>query len=332
MKNRSGFTLVELLVVIAIIGILVALLLPAVQAAREAARRIQCLNHLRQFGLALHSYHGVRGEFPSSPSAKPSASGLDFRESNHLLLMPYFEQQSLANLYDTSNTWQNQTPEVARSVVSLFLCPSSSADATHAYPLLGAGGLDFPSGDTYGVNHYAYSKGATDAWCLSGEVGDLERGIFELNRSVSMKNITDGSSHTIAMGEADTAFPVCHGARCTTPIEGLQASQAWLIGEPGNDVLIGFGFVVASAYGSTIESMNKMPVTDTAVHLPSLTDCRSSDEGGLHSTSNFRSVHPGGCHFLFADGSATLLSDSIDMKSYQALSTIQGSEAVSGRD
>ena len=329
---RPAMTLVELLVVIAIIGVLVALLLPAVQAAREAARRTQCSNHLKQFAVALQNFHTARRRFPSI-AATPTPTGLAFTAAGHVSLLPYFEESSLNELYDQSKPWNQQYAEVARTVVDLFLCPSSSAPQVVVEPLLGPGGLNFPSGDTYAVNDYVYCKGATDAWCLSGQVSDELRGMFELNRVVHMKDIQDGTSHTIAMGEAETAFPICSGTGCSEPYVGMDgpvsATQVWISGEPGYDVLVPQGFVIASAYAATVEPMNKTPVTNTAVSLSGLGDCRSSFDGGPHSTSNFRSSHSNGCWFLFADGHLQFLNDATDLSTFQALSTVAGGETAS---
>lgn len=322
----QGFTLVELLVVIAIVGALVALLLPAVHSAREAARRCDCVNSLRQFGTALSAYHDVHGVLPTSPAAAARPGGLDFAPSNHLLLLPHLEQPAVLALYDRAETWQQQTPEVARFVVPLFICPSSSAPQRETYELLGPAGLNFKSGDTYAVNHYVYCKGASDAWCLSGLIPEARRGAFELNREVSFKNIKDGTSHTFGMGEGDTTPAVCHGAGCTTKHKNLSAVQVWISGEPGYDVLVGQDFVIASAYATTMEPLNKHPVTDSAISLAGLGDCRSSENGGPHSTSNFRSSHFGGGNFLMLDGAVVFVSSGVDGGVYRSSSTIANGE------
>lgn len=325
-RVQRGFTLVELLVVIAIIGILIALLLPAVQAAREAARRSECSNRLHQFGLAILIFEDANKKLPDSPNGVVGATSVNFGPSNHLLLLPYLEEQSLAELYNPEATWQSQSPEFVSQVVPSFLCPSSTGEPTHSYPLLGPGGLNFPSGDTYAMTHYVYSKGAADGWCESGRVEDERRGVFEMNRTCRLSEVTDGLSNTIAMGEADTAYQLCRGAGCTDTSSGFIATQGWAIGEPGYDTLIALGFMVASAYATTNVPLNKSPVTDTMIAFASLDDCRSSDEGGPHTTSNFRSSHPGGGQFLRLDGSVDFVSEDIDPLPYQASSTIQGGE------
>ncbi len=174
--------------------------------------------------------------------------------------------------------------------------------------------------------------GATDAWCLSGEVDDRLRGLFALNRKCRLQDVTDGSSHTMAMGEGDTAPAACRGAGCTEPYVGpigeRFATQAWISGQPSNDQLAAAGFVMASAYACTVDRLNKSPVTDTSMAIAGLSDCRASFDGGPHSTSNFRSAHAGGGQFLFVDGSVRFVADDIDLMNYRTLSTIQGSEVL----
>lgn len=326
-RPRRGFTLVELLVVIAIIGALVALLLPAIQAAREAARRSDCTSRLRQFGLALHNYHAASGNFPHL-SASADAGGVTFKESPQVQLLPHFEQASLHKLYDRSLPWNVQSPAIVRTPVPVFLCPSSAAEPVFQEPMLGQAGLNLPCGDTFAALQYVFSKGASDAWCVSGEVTPQLQGMFEVNRKVGFKQLTDGSSHTIAMGEADTGAAICHGPKCTTPLEGRTAQQAWVSGAPGYDFLIGQGFVIGSGYGSAAAPFNKSPTSDSFIAMSGLGDCRSSQEGGVHGTSNFRSAHPNGGSFLMGDGACRFYSDAVALEALSALSTISGEEAA----
>jgi len=330
-SERRAITLIELLVVIAIIGVLIALLLPAVQAAREAARRTQCANNLKQFGLALQSHNSSCRQFPSV-AASATGMGVEFEKAGHVELLPYIEENALDGVYDHSKTWAEQSPLVAQTVVSVFVCPSSTAERLVVEPILGPAGLNLPCGDTAAVNHYVYSMGATDAWCFSGDADEELRGLFALNRKCRLPDITDGSSHTIAMGEGDSAPAVCRGTGCTEPYSGPMgerfATQVWISGEPSNDQLGAAGFVMASAYACTVEALNKSPVTDTSMSVAGLSDCRASFNGGPHSTSSFRSAHSGGGQFLYVDGSVHFVSDEIDQLNYRALSTIQGSEIL----
>jgi len=323
---RHGFTLVELLVVIAIIGVLLALLLPAVQAAREASRRCDCTNRLRQFGLALQSFHAAHNRFPH-PEATLDPGGLTFKAAPQVRLLPYFEESLLHDLYDQTLPWNVQSSRVAQTSLATFLCPSSTAEPVFQEPLLGPGGLNLPCGEKFAALQYVFSKGSTDAWCASGEVTPQLRGMFEINQRVGFKDLTDGASHTIAMGEADTSAAICHGPACTEAVEGRAAQQAWLSGAPGYDVLIGQGFVIGSGFATTAEPLNKSPVTNSFIAVAGLGDCRSSAEGGPHGTSNYRSAHPGGGNFLMADGSCRFENDAISTETYRSLSTLQGGES-----
>lgn len=324
-RHRHGFTLVELLVVIAIIGVLVALLLPAIQTARESARRADCLNRLKQFGIALYMHHDSYGQLPCL-KAKLDAGGLEFESGPQIKILPYLEETALRQAYNDAIPWNLQSPEVARMPVASFLCPSSAGEIMFTNEILGPGGLDLPSGDTYAALQYVFSKGATDAWCESGNVSDLLRGLFEVNRKVKFKDVTDGMSHTLAMGEGDTAATICHGPKCSIPLEGTKAGQGWLTGSPGYDFLVPTGFVVASVYASTVEPLNKIPVTNSFIAVAGMNDCRSSDYGGPHGTSNFRSAHPGGGGFLMADGSCHFIADDIALTTLQEMSTLQGED------
>jgi prepilin-type processing-associated H-X9-DG protein len=186
--------------------------------------------------------------------------------------------------------------------------------------------LGMSIGDTFATSDYAYSHGATDAWCIA-EYPTQEIGVFTIGKGVHLATIVDGTSKTVAMGEAvgGEAWPVCQGVGCTDPNEkGPDASYPWVIGNLSADVML--PFMTTSNYGSTVERMNKRPVTNTMVAVALVEDCRSSLEGGPHLTSNFRSDHVGGVQFLFCDGSVRLLEENIELTVYRSLSTMAGGE------
>ena len=317
-----GFTLIELLVVIAIIGVLIALLLPAVQSAREAARRAQCRSHLRQFGLALQNYHDPHGSFP--PAVVTSSDSTRIYATGHAMLLPYFEQGNLADKYDPTREVFFQEPSVLATPVPIFNCPSNSKEATVTFAILGSFGVP----QTYASTDYIYCKGANDSFCHPPAfVARPEAGVFYSNSVVRLEHITDGTSNTICMGEGagGSQWLLCRGVGCNTAFSGglgvQAATGAWPLGAVGSDGFSSLGFLTGGLWGSTIEPPNKRPVTDSWIDIPAMNDCRPSHQGGTHSTANFRSDHPGGVNFLWADGSVRFLSENVDLATYRHLST-----------
>jgi prepilin-type N-terminal cleavage/methylation domain-containing protein/prepilin-type processing-associated H-X9-DG protein len=324
--DRSGFTLVELLVVIAIIGILVALLLPAIQAARESARRSQCTNNLRQFGLALHNYEAAKKRFPAGLVSNDA--GNEIYATAHVALFPYYEESGLDSLWDQKKQFSQQPPEALATVVPGFVCPSNDKENPFVLSVLGNFGMP----TIYGATDYVLSKGSTDTFCVT--IRDLprdRRGCFYINLGIRMAEIADGTSKTMTAGEGANNWPLCHGAGCQTPLpdgEGTVAKQAWSIGAAGSIAFESVGIYYSGIWASTVEPMNKRPVTVSFLDIGALSDCRSSDDGGPDSAPNFRSDHSGGAQFLFADGSIHMLLETIDMATYRALSTIAGADAT----
>lgn len=326
---RRGFTLIELLVVIAIIAVLIALLLPAVQSAREAARRTQCKNHLKQFGLALHNYESTHTVFP--PGFISDDSKLEAYATAHVMLMPYFEQENLRNLWDPNQPFQAQAPGVIATVVPMFLCPSNAKDGARNWPELA--GFGMPT--VYGTTDYIYSKGATDGWCLAPSKPPANlRGSFWVNEGIRFARVTDGTSNSFCMGEGagGDRWLLCRGAGCTTVFSGPMGKQPatglWGVSGIGSTGFSGAGAIIAGLWGCTIERPNKWPVTDSWIDVANPSDCRPTTQGGTHSTANFRSDHTGGVHFLLIDGSVRFISENIDLFLYRDLSTIAGGEAV----
>jgi prepilin-type processing-associated H-X9-DG protein len=350
-----------LLVVIAIIGILVALLLPARQAARESARRSQCINNLKQFGIALQNYHSSHNTFPKGALLRDS--NIDVYASANTSLLPYFEDTALHGIYDQKEQWENQRPGVAAAPISVFKCPSSDAPNPFTDPLLKE--WSEPDG-TYGIIEYAWCMGFTDAFCLKnvgepGRVSKLQKGMFSYGFGASIRQITDGTSKTIALGDASggTKWQVCRATssalntpRCTEPAaphpqtgNPPDAMMGWIIGEPSSTIWRPVVGDRSSMYGCTIEPMNKWPVTATFVDFGQIAaennlqrtnptyECHSSFDNasppGRHSVSNYRSDHPGGCNFGMADGSVAFLTESIEMGAYRARSTIAAEDIFS---
>lgn len=359
LRSRRAFTLVELLVVIAIIGILVALLLPAIQAAREAARRSQCINNLKQYGIGLHNYHDTNKSFPKGWLAKGAPDG--FYANANTKLLPYLEESSLNGIYNQNEAWYDQIPAVGSKVIPMFICPSSGEPNPYQHSVLQ--GILGSRNSLFGMTDYAYCKGRTDSYCVdlsnivlgsnsemrSGQLPREHQGIFNIAWGASMKQITDGTSKTIMMGDAsgDPRWKVCHGRGCTAAdltADGTNeipyAWFPWIAGQPNSTQYYGGGkFVVTCLFAATVEPMNKYPVTDSYIESAAYNSknpkvsCAATDQTvtgtkGSNSASNFRSNHSGGCNFLMADASVTFLPESIDMIVYQAKSTIAGGEVV----
>jgi len=393
--RRRGFTLVELLVVIAIIGVLVALLLPAIQAAREAARRANCVSNLKQFGIALQNYHDTLKAFPPGgivPLKRPDnlTAKNNFGDNNvyasaHTMLLPYFEEEGLKNIYNPAVTWQLQTQilsddgihaKVPETVIPVFNCPSATLDNPHLDSnlidalVLGVPG-SYKQGQLFGTNNYILCKGITDAWTFRPErVPAALRGMFDYNWGASIRKITDGTSQTIAIGEgadgdawqitgvtrgdAMASGGVANAARFAPSMksnggDAQRAWSAWIVGQVSWETTAGsFNLHEAGSYACTLEPINKNPVTqnitentqdiDTGSFATKLT-LRPADGINLtgmpvtygstaNCASNFRSDHPGGANFLFADGSVHFINEDIDMLTYQKLSTMKANDVT----
>jgi len=191
LNRKRGFTLVELLVVIAIIGVLVGLLLPAVQSAREAARLTQCKNNLRQLGIALLDYEITQGEFPAGVVSNDEDSiDDDFRVGMHsgfVFLLPHLEQKPLYEAYDFSQAWNSTANlEVGESRLQFLTCPSNETEVPQQGNLFAA------------PTDYAFSKGPSSYLCEK----HAGAGMFDINSKVRIAQIEDGTTHSFAFGEA----------------------------------------------------------------------------------------------------------------------------------
>jgi len=299
-----GFTLVELLVVIAIIGVLVALLLPAIQAAREAARRSTCINHLRQVSLATHNYHDVRKELP------PSRIG-DYLMTWAAFVLPYIEQQNVAQFMDPNAAYNLQIDEFRLAPISIYLCPTRARETDvwighESTPPPGTKGdyvcissTFFLTGDLGRYHDGAIVGGAVLPG--SGGAGPSRR-ITGYKSETNFKSIVDGLSNTFLFGEEKAAFA-----------EGRSIYDG--NGYPGG--LIGDNHVPEMQVGviTRPERTNEpfRPIAD-------------ADGQPQHATVG--SEHPGICNFAFADGSVRSIAIDTDILVLEALVTRAGGEVV----
>ncbi|HXG09238.1 MAG TPA: DUF1559 domain-containing protein [Gemmataceae bacterium] len=344
-QSRDGFTLVELLVVIAIIAVLIGLLLPAAQKARESANRVRCLNNLKQLGLALHNYHGAQDCFPpgmvSSQSIISDADGTGFT-----YLLPYLEQDNTHRLYHFDKAWFHRDNWPAVGIgIPLFFCPSNRSQGTiDLVPIAAQWGVELPP--IAAACDYAFCKGANGAmhqdWTRTPLI---VRGVFNIRppdeprAGVRLIDIRDGSSLTLAMGDAaggTTAYPVRDlrdpSRVVIYPLTGQAAliEQSWGAAGAGDSSHPWYGSVLAvtAQFGlppdPRDEPMNRRPVTPTVWG----NDPRGDNRDGRDFVSGFRSLHPGGCNFLFCDGSVRFLTEGIRPEVYRGLSTYAGGETL----
>lgn len=328
MKKTQAFTLVELLVVIAIIGILIALLLPAVQAAREAARRMQCTNNLKQIGLALHTYHDATRGFPAGMGFGPAADVDPLKTmvepvidgvsvglfGPHVALLPYIEQTAiydrftasiamrpLASGFDVSNDWRNAT-------INGYNCPSASSRKDGYSNATGIGevqstGYMYSLGDFPGGTHIEVKN---------------NRGAFGLMKQFrSMGSFSDGTSNTIAFSEAVVGT---RNGRAVKGNVGVGSGSDYVSPLPSNCLSLAdkkqfTSTVLVAARGEAwflgvptfTAFLTVMPPNSPSCVSSELTDAFEYNSGILNASSN----HTGGVNALRGDGSVSFVSDTV---------------------
>ncbi len=359
-RRHRGFTLIELLVVIAIIAVLISLLLPAVQSAREAARRAQCTNNLKQIGLALHNYATANGAFPpgrmtpylGNYTGSPTDVCFQGGIAVHMHLAPYLEQGAMSTAFNFAagrvrippsgppNCPYNVTMVQIR--INTFICPSESRD---------------PGGQ---INNYRYNIGATicqsTAWDDSGaqlnpwtanckaEVDGPRGGMFKEEGCISFAGIVDGTSNTAAFSER-----IISDLNPTVFTPGADAWRGPAMRDPAltTDQMVSQCQTVTSNnttlahhsdYGYGPGSQNYGHLHNTIYnHLfppnSGFSDCNSGqsfidspNESGITSA---RSYHPGGVNTLFGDGSVRFVKSSVNVQVWRAVGTRNGGEVVS---
>jgi prepilin-type N-terminal cleavage/methylation domain-containing protein/prepilin-type processing-associated H-X9-DG protein len=333
-RSSSGFTLVELLVVIAIIGILIGLLLSAVQAAREAARRMQCSNNLKQMGLAMLNYESAFKRFPAGLTWIQGGSTTMAKSTAYAALLPFLEQANAERLINQEVPWFMQSSAAVQVVLPVYLCPSDTVDDLHTYPFVSF--FNAPAGDTFASCSYGLSVGEHDGIGYTRNYKarpvTAQSGLFSTNFWPKISLITDGTSNTFAIGEAASAKDMCEGIGCTnklaSPVGENKAIHGWLVGAANPSSFYAGGFRYGGGWASTVESLNKYPVTDSYFDEANFDSFLPSWSGGTHRVPNFRSFHTGGANFAFCDGSVQFLSDSIDRLTFRHLSNIQDGAVV----
>jgi prepilin-type N-terminal cleavage/methylation domain-containing protein/prepilin-type processing-associated H-X9-DG protein len=299
MKQRPAFTLIELLVVISIIAVLIALLLPAVQAAREAARRAQCVNNLKQIGVALHTYESAARLFPPGYVSSFDSSGNDTGPGWGwaAMLLPQVEQKPLFDAINFSLPIEGVSNSTARlTQIAVFLCPSDSAPLAWTAVTRDPSGVSLQNICQVVSANYIGMYGTSDP----GIDGD---GILFRDSNVGIANITDGTAQTIAAGERAYALGVASWVGSVTgtslfPLTDDGVGYPRVEGAPG--------MILGHAGGNV----------------------GPGDPRG--EVNQFYSHHPGGVNFLFADGHVAFLKTSMNYQIFRALATRAGGETISG--
>ena len=330
-RRRSAFTLVELLVVIAIIGILVALLLPAIQAAREAARRSQCVNNLKQLALALHNYHDTHGRFmPAAIWTQPGYPDGSFRHEDWgatwvTMLLPFFEQQGLYDMYDfnlPSDHVDNRP--VTETVIPTYRCPSAEVLAT-----VGPTTATDQVQGRYAKGNYAVRAGGRYTNENDGANGFDNRevrGLFTFRPCVSqnMSDIKDGTASTLMLSEilGQPGAADCRGAwgRVGCNTFSPHTRSATLVATPNVYAPGQTAYFDCPPYCGT----NNPNSVSRSAEQTVCYDCGGDGTGGVAP----RSMHPGGVNVAMADASTRFVSESINAETWFALSTTQGGESV----
>jgi prepilin-type N-terminal cleavage/methylation domain-containing protein/prepilin-type processing-associated H-X9-DG protein len=311
---RRAFTLVELLVVIAIIGLLVALLLPAVQAARESARRTECLNHLRQFGLALHNFEGTYKFIPPAKVSGTTAAadrirarlsmGAGTEHAWAVFLLYFMEQKNVRDLYSFQYNWNAPENKASRdSPLTVSLCPSSpNSDVMH--PQYTESGVTITGGRIdYTVVSDIHGSLKNQGLIDSLSPASAYYGAIRTNEIIGLQHITDGTSNTLLIVE-DAARPHWYLAGRKLKSDALSDRRpGGLWTHPDNNI-----------------RMDGYDSTGTTQFGPCGMNCTNSDE--------MYSFHPGGMNMAMCDGNARFIVDTTDIRVLARLITCAGGEVV----
>jgi len=345
---RDGFTLIELLVVVAIIAVLLSLLLPAVQAAREAGRRLQCTNNLKQLGLGMHNYESSNGVLPPEMVLTFNSAGGVFWKSTwgaSSRITPYLELGSLYNAINYTNKTSDPSNATAVSTqLHVFICPSEVNQ--QAFTSTNATGVT----STYGISNYGWCEGT---WYSFGGFagGGPNPSAIGSNASRRFASFTDGLSNTLLGAEVKTYMPAYHDCGAVPPpgptgvsaypdiptvlasVAAAPSSGCKLATAPPG--MLGGGHTHWCNGNSFYDGFTTAltPNTQSPAGSPAIdSDMISEDEddgGPTYGAVTSRSYHTGGVNALLADGSVHWIKNTIPLQTWRALGTVAGGEVIS---
>jgi len=310
--KQSGFTLVELLVVIAIVGVLISLLLPAVQAAREAAWRTQVQNNLKQIGVALHNHHDAANHLPAAyvgdythPSADPVTLDGPPGWAWGTMLLPYLEEQPLYDrLQRKLPCWDAANSQLVATRLSVFLNPAAPDDS-QPMEVHGSGGAVLAR---FGKSHFVANVGHDEPWgYTTGEHSKIANGPFYRNSRTRFSDVTDGLSKTVFIGE-----------------HSIISDKTWVGVVPGAEVCPTdpgrFPFTECD-HAATLVLAHSGPAPDEldVIHPPNFPTCH---------VCQMYSPYSAGAYVLLGDGSVRMITPTINVDAWAALCSINGGEVV----
>lgn len=318
-NKKRGFTLIELLVVIAIIAILIALLLPAVQQAREAARRTECKNNLKQLGLAVHNYHDVYGGFPiSTHTANPGAG---WGNSFWVGLLPYFDQAPLYNQWQMEGThtgWVDQNANngalANQLLIKPFNCPSSPMPQFGPGRGNAPGGINIPTyaGMAGTVGGISIGTNAVPAAPANGHGQFGQNGFFQHYKWIKMKDLTDGTTNTICIAEqSDFCVDTTNGSEWDCRSSGGNPGYGWPMGCAGIH--------------------DRQHNMTTLQYQPGQKEFAGRPAGlntDIGANMPIQSAHEGGLQLLLGDGSTRFMSENIDFQTALKLAARRDKQTV----